>query len=215
MGTQSGRSPPAMQAWAVADPIATTTRPTSARTSRSIRARPSSRARAPRGLDTITPAWPERSARIRSSASRWSSGAGPNSRQGTTATSAPAAPMRRASVADESAARVMTIRWPKSGRRSSQAICSRRFTTSPTTMIAGERRSAAAIRSPMSAKVPTKVRWIPRVPQRTSAVGVAGSRPASISLAALVAALRTDIIKTSVPALRARCFHATAKPLLS
>jgi hypothetical protein len=68
--------------------------------------------------------------------------------------------------------------------------------TAPITITAGGRRCAA--RDAMSASVPVTVRWPAVVPCSITAAGVSASRPAAMSLAAIVASVDTPIRITSV-----------------
>ena len=99
---------------------------------------------------------------------------------GSSTTSAPSARSAAARPLAWARARVTTTRRACRGRRSSQAIVSRRAATGPVSTIAGGPIAAAATAAGSSASVAVTVRWPGIVPRSTQAAGSPGSRPAAI-----------------------------------
>jgi hypothetical protein len=81
--------------------------------------------------------------------------------------------------------RVTTTRLPWSGRRSSQAIRSRRAATGPMTVTEGGPIPASEAASAISASRPETTRWSGKVPRSTTNAGSSAERPESISRSAI------------------------------
>ena len=123
---------------------------------------------------------------------------------GSSITSAPRSSSRARSSLACSRARVTTTERPKRGRFSNHARLS--AATSPTTIALG----ACTPASPIVASVARTVRWSGRVPLRTAATGVDGSRPPSISRRAISPMLPAPMRITSVPPARASASQSTS-----
>jgi len=98
-----------------------------------------------------------------------------------------------------SRARVTTMRRPNSGRASNQLSSPRSRTTSPTTVMAGGLRFAAATLAAISRRVPMTVCCSGVVPQRITATGVSPDRPCSISMPQISGRFLTPMKNTRVP----------------
>ena len=186
-GTTSATIPRAASAAAVAEPIAATVTPASSRTSGgSTRSTP---------LALVTTSTSKRPM------SGGSKGSGSMLIAGASMTAAPSSSSRARRPLAWERARVTTTRHPCSGRRSNQARCSRMRATSPTTVIAGAGRPAAA--SAIAARGAVTVCWSGRVPCEITAAGVSAAIPWAISRRAFSSRAPTPMRKTSVPGVAA------------
>src|SRR3954452_18340531 len=83
-------------------------------------------------------------------------------------------------------------------------------TTSPTTQTAGGRTPSSAIVFASPSRVVRTVRWVGVEPSVTTATGVDGARPCSISAAAMAGAVSTPMSTTRVPRSRPRDAQSTS-----
>ena len=106
-----------------------------------------------------------------------------------------------------------TIRLPKSGRLSNQAISSRSATTSPMIVMTGAESLSRATVSRSVASVAMTVRWCGCVPHCTTAAGVSPRIPPAMSASTIRGSVCTPMYSTIVPPARASA--AQSVPLAS
>ena len=128
---------------------------------------------------------------------------------------APAASSSSVSRLACSRARVTRIRWPNNGRSSNQRRPCRKFTTSPTTKIAGGVIPCAATSATALPTVVIRVFCCGVVPQRITAAGVSAARPLAISCVVIWGRFSTPIKNTSVSTAVASLSHCMPDSVFS